>query len=130
MTIIINIIDDAIAIIVAYVLNFIVCDLIYNHFNISLALKGAYWFILGPLLYAWGSTVPWIEAWLKVLFNEGKEKLMGKLEQWWKKIDPFGFVAYPIKMIDTELFSPKSLKVQKEFLSIKKKQYFDYTKGF
>ena len=74
---------DLIAIFIAYTVNFIGCDLIYNSFNLHQTIKGGYWFILGPVLY-W---FPTLFKGLKKLIIYDLKQVKAKIIAWWNGDD-------------------------------------------
>jgi len=87
--ILLDLIEYVAAIVIAYGVNFIGCDLIYHDFDVSQALKGSYWFILGPFLYIFGTTIPWVAGLIKVLFLKVERELKDLFSGWWDDHDPF-----------------------------------------
>ena len=107
---------DGLTLVASYTLNFIVCDLFYHDFNLQQSLKGAYWFFLGPVLYVFGNTLAWVEAWIKALIYKEKNKLKGILENAWHKIDPFDLLVVPRRVFTDTVFSEKELDRQRDNL--------------
>lgn len=107
---------DGLALVASYTLNFIVCDLFYHDFNLQQSLKGAYWFFLGPVLYVFGTTFSWVEAWIKALIYKEKNKLKGILENAWHNIDPFDLLVVPRRVFTDTVFSEKELDRQRDNL--------------
>lgn len=96
-----GLITDVVALLAGYVINFVGCDLIYHNFNIQQSIKGSYWFFLGPILYMFGTTIPWVMALIKTLFIKAKNKISGLFSTWWDSHDPFkviGLNSTPIVM--------------------------------
>lgn len=114
MTILMNLIVDGISLFAAYSLNFIVCDLMYHDFHLQQALKGSYWFILGPVLYLFGPTLAWVDAWLKTIINKERNKIKGIVSGAWHSIDPFDLLVVPKAISLNTLFSDGAIKRQQE----------------
>lgn len=77
-----RVLTDVIALGVSYLLSFIGCDLIFNHFRIQQSLKSAYWFLLGPFLWRWGTALPWLYKLLKNLLNGVWQSIEEDLLDW------------------------------------------------
>lgn len=91
-----RLITDGVALIAAYCLSFIGCDLVYNHFSLRQSLKSAYWFFLGPFLWRWGTAIPWVFECLKALWKEEKGKIAEAFLDWVKSVNPFSlFTVLP-----------------------------------
>ena len=116
MTILMNLIVDGISLFAAYSLNFIVCDLMYHDFHLQQALKGSYWFILGPVLYVFGPGLAWVEAWIKTIVAKEKNKIKGVFENAWHNIDPFDLAVVPKTVMQQTLFTDEAIKLQQENL--------------
>ena len=105
---------DGVSLIAAYGLNFIVCDLLYHNFNLQQSLKGSYWFFLGPILYMFGPSIAWVEAWIRSILLKEKNKLKEILEDAWHNIDPFDLAIVPREVFAQTVLSEKALKLQRE----------------
>lgn len=117
-----SLIIDGLSLLVAYGANFIACDILYHDFRIQEAIKGSYWFILGPTLYIFGPGLEWLDAWIKELVYKERQKIKGKLGGlfggWLDKFLPSKAISKPITAIaEKTLFSDKSITVQKEELA-------------
>lgn len=116
-----SLIIDGLSLLVAYAVNFIACDILYHDFRIQEALKGSYWFILGPTLYIFGPGLEWLDAWIKDLIYKEKQKIKGGLGGlfggWLGKIIHSDAITKPITaVVEKTLFSDKSITIQKEEL--------------
>lgn len=106
---------DVASIFIGYTVNFIACDFIYHSFNVQQSIKGAYWFFLGPILYMFGTTIPWIMGLIKTLFLKTKHKLKELFGSWWDSHDPFkviGLNTTPIAMsVAGSVFSEQNIAI-------------------
>lgn len=96
-----SLITDVVAVFAAYIINFVGCDFIYHSFNVQQSIKGSYWFFLGPILYMFGTTIPWIMGLIKAIFLKTKQKLKSAFSSWWDHHDPFkafGLTTTPFMM--------------------------------
>jgi hypothetical protein len=95
-------ITDALALLVGYGINFIGCDLMYHDWNLQQSLRGAYWFFLGPILYVWGTAIPWVMAWIKTIFFKVEHKIHSIFSAWWDDHDPFKVFGFSSTSFMTE----------------------------
>ncbi len=109
-----NLIVDGVSLFAAYSLNFIICDLMYHDFNLQQSLKGSYWFILGPVLFVFGPTLAWVNAWIKTIITKEKNKLKGIVSGAWHAIDPFDLLAVPKAISFNTLFSDEAIERQRD----------------
>lgn len=108
----------------AYCLNFVACDLLYHDFNIQQSLKGAYWFYLGPVLFVFGPTLKWVQAWLKSLIFKTKSKIKKALQDFVDDHLPpifHSFTAIPVNIFANNFLTEEQLEIQRQELEYLKK---------
>lgn len=103
-----KIIGDVVALGVSYVISFVGCDLMFNHFRIQQSLRSAYWFFLGPFLWKWGKAIPWVYELLKNLAKNQWNKIEDKLKEYldsklpWNLFVNTGFNSMVAKSVDKQ----------------------------